>query len=293
MWNLRLRDKIGAVPADKLRPYDLQTIYNDLRLAGGRPDKDGKPTPLAGKTVREVHGFVHAVLAWALRMELVSRNIADAVEAPKVTRRKAGSLTPDDAAAMLLAGKDSRFGPCATFVFATGLRRGELAALKWEQIDFAARTMTVMASTVYVPGRTVRKEVKTNRERTIPLSPLALAALKSQKAMQAAEKLRLGEAYTESGFVFTQIHGLPYKPNAIYRGYAAIAKKAGIALTKLHGARHTASSIMLGAGIDPTTVASILGHEQVSTTLDIYGHAIEGHKRKAVDAIDESLARPS
>lgn len=122
-------------------------------------------------------------------------------------------------------------------------------------------------------------------------STSSLAALRRQRVLQAADKLTAGRHYGESGHVFTDKIGAPHSPDMVYRCYRSVAEAAGVSITRLHSARHTATTFMLAAGVDPPpTVSSIIGHEQSSTTLDIYGHAIEGHKRRAVASIDAFLA---
>jgi integrase len=188
LWDVRLRDRIGHLDADTMRPMTLKKAYDDLLERGGAGG-----APLSASTVHDVHGFVSAVLTWAKRLELVKRNVAESVEPPSVPKRRPTPYQPSEVERLILAAKDDRFLPLVLFVISTGLRRGELTALRWDDVDLERAQVHVRAAVAYVPkSAPFRKEPKTDRHRTVALGETALYALRRQRAAQAAEKLKLG-----------------------------------------------------------------------------------------------------
>ena len=133
------------------------------------------------------------------------------------------------------------------------------------------------------------KETKSRRTRVIPLSRLAIEALKTQKALQEADKAKAEAHFRDEGAVFTDEIGHRLTPMAATNAFARLARKAGISTTRLHDARHTAATTMLSNGIDPTTVAAILGHSSPTVTLQIYSHAVPGLQQGAIDQLGERI----
>lgn len=154
--------------------------------------------------------------------------------------------------------------------YSTAARRGELLALRWSNIDSNNNTVTISASLSQTKDGVSLKGTKIDRTRTVPLSRLALEALTRQRAMQAADKLRVGQLYCDAGFVFADELGACVSPMAATNAYARISRKARISSTRLHVLRHTAATTMLLAGVDVATTAGVLGHSTPTTTLGIY-----------------------
>lgn len=281
--------KLGAIQAARLRPTHLSALYAEL-LESGRANGKGGLSP---RTVGHVHTLIHGALGWALRMELVSRNIADVVTAPKAVRREAKALTVEEAQQLIDGTRETRVGALFTFALATGLRRGELVALRWDAIDEKTGTVAIRGSASYALGEVTEKEPKTGRGRTIALSPLAIEALRTQKARQAQERLAAGALYVVRGYVFADELGERLHPRAVTSAFRRAAKRLKISTTSFHSLRHTCASWMIGAGVDVRTAASVLGHASPTVTLTTYAHLIAGAQVSAVAAVEDRLRRTS
>jgi integrase len=299
LWRYRdLADRnilpdIGALPLAKLKPAHVSAMCARL-LTSGRAKGRGKVagTGLSPRTVGHAFTLLKGALAWAVRMELVGRNVAAAVTPPSVTRREAAALAVEEAQRLLDATEGTRWGPLFALALATGARRGELAALRWCCIDPDRLTMTVRSSLSHVNGEIGEKTTKTGRVRTVALSSLAVNALRTQHARQSQDKLRAKEgAYSDDDLVFANELGGRLSPGAITRAFYEFAVTLKLPTTSFHGLRHTAASWLLASGVDVRTVGGVLGHSTAATTLSVYAHMVEGAQAAAVAKIDEALER--
>jgi integrase len=212
--------------------------------------------------------------------KLVTRNVSKLVELPREERQEMRTLSLDQVVDTLLpAIKDDRL--CAAFflAFTAGLRRGELLALRWRDVDLKAGVLQVRQTLVrarnHSEGKTqiVFSEPKTPQSRrTIPIPEECLTALKHHKAKQAEEKLILGQAYEDYGLVFCQPDGKPIDPRNFNRHFSLVLQQAGLPHIRLHDSRHTFATLLLEQGISPKTVQTMLGHSSAKITLDIYSH---------------------
>jgi integrase len=166
--------------------------------------------------------------------------------------------------------------------FETGLRRGELAGLKWTDLDLERRTATTRGAVGLIPGKTWYKSTKTESVARVALSDIAIEALRSQRARQAKDKLAAGAFYQDAAFVFTPEGGGVPSPGVISHAIRRIAKRAGLSLRGVHALRHSTRSWLIRSGVDIRTVAAVLRHSSASTTLDVYAHELEGAQAAAV-----------
>jgi integrase len=201
-----------------------------------------------------------------------------------------GGLSAAEVAKILDAASEERYRNALVLIATTGLRRGEALALRWDAVDLVAATLKVAATMNVVDGRLEFSEPKSARSRrTIPLSPGMVALLKAQRAVQAAERLRVGEAWTHTGLVFTDEFGGPVYPRAVLRAVQRSADQAGIHDVTVHTLRHSAAVAWLEAGVHIKAVADLLGHSSIAITGDIYGHASDAATRSAVDGLSTAL----
>jgi len=249
--------------------------------------KSGK----SDSTIRQIYTVTRAILDAAVRDGLLARNPVAAVKRPKVTAGEASYLSPAEVAALLEAAEPSRYAAVFEFLVNTGLRRGEALALRWSDVDITNRLARVRGTLSRVDGDLVVTAPKSERSnQTIPLSNPATAVLKAVKAQQAAERLRAGSLWTDTGYVFTTEFGEPCDPRNALRALkvaAAVAKLDGIGL---HTLRHSAASMMLSAGVPLKVVSDLLGHSGISITADVYGHVSPDVSRSAVDLLGSTLA---
>jgi integrase len=275
---------LGGLAISKLRPAHVSELY--ARLLTGKGDQRA----LSGRTVHHVHRVLYRILSWAERMQLVERNVARLIDPPSPQPSEAKAISPDEVAALLAAADGTRWQPLFVLAFTTGARRGELLALTWDDVAFVGAALTIRrALTKTRKAGTYLKPTKNNSVRIVGLSPFALEALRSIRATQAADKLAAGPGYADAGSVFADSLGGWLNPDDASHAYSSFAKKSGISSTRLHSARHTAATLMLGSGIDPRTVAGVLGHTVASTTVNIYGHLIASRATSAVQTLGDEL----
>jgi integrase len=240
--------------------------------------------------VRLVYTVLRAGLDGAVRDGLIARNPAALVARLSVERREAKHLDADSVAAVLKAAEASRHYPALALIVATGLRRGEALALRWDKVDLDAGLLKVAATLSRVSRALVITEPKTTRSRrTVPMSPAVVTMLRRHKAAQAAEKLREGNQWPESGLVFTTELGEPVEPGSLLHAVEVAAKKAGVEGVGVHTLRHSAAVGWLEAGVHIKAVADLLRHSSVSITGDVYGHTSDDTARAAVDGWSGAL----
>lgn len=272
-------EPFGAKTLDKLRPSDIEALVLELRTRG-----------LSESTTRTTYTVLRAVLDGAVRDGLIARNPAAGVARPGVTRKEARHLSKPELAALLDAARSSRFHPAFILLAATGLRRGEALALRWDDLDLEAGVLRVRGTLARVGGQLAVSPPKTDRSRrTLRLSPGVVAMLKAHRKAQAADRLRAANVWHESGFVFTTENGQPVDPRNFLRALASAAKRAGLSGVGVHTLRHSAASFLLEDGIGLKTVSEMLGHSSVAITGDIYQHVSDGAAQAAADALSAAI----
>jgi integrase len=303
-WRMHVAPSLGRLPIARIKPAHLAELYTKLRTEAVRYRRKAKSQdsaeeklrmgrPLGPNTVLRVHRFLHRLLGWAERMNLVVRNIARSVDAPKASPSPARALTAQHVVALLSAAEGTRFHPFLAVAVATGMRRGEIGAITWDDVDLENGTVVVRQSVGQDrSGHSFIKGTKTGRERIVPLNALAISALKTQRASQAAEKLLKRKEYEDRGLVFADELGRLLDLDAVSKTFAALARGLGIKRKgiSLHSCRHFGATQALAAGSDVRTVAALLGHASASTILNVYGHVVAGAQERAVAQIDHVIA---
>lgn len=225
----------------------------------------------------------------SLRWQLVVRNAADAVDAPKKVQTEMTALQVDETAALLNAATPSLYVPILVTV-TTGLRRGELLALKWSDIDLKNAVLTVQRSVEQVGKQLSFKQPKSAKgRRQIALPQTTVEALRSHRARQARDRLLMGAAYEDTDLVFARGDGTLWRPEQFTDSYRRFAKKAGFGRVRFHDLRHSHASQLLVEGVHPKVVSERLGHSSVSITLDVYSHVLPGLHEDAAAKIDAAL----
>lgn len=279
---------LGTIAVGKLRPAHVSEWVAMSLLRGG---KDGRA--LSAKTVCEAFSILNGSLRWALKMQITARNVCEAVTLPTSIKAEAKPLDAAEVGRLLDVSRSTRWGSFVALALATGARRGELLALTWNDIDTKGKTLTIRASLSQTKRDGVRlKTTKTGKVRTVPLSGMALDALRRQHAMQAEDRLRAGSAYENAeAAVFTNELGARLTPMAATCAFARLASKAKLATSRLHDLRHTTATALLIAGTDVRTTAGVLGHSTPIVTLGTYAHLMADTQRAAVERLGEQLER--
>ena len=271
LGNVRLRD---------LRAHHVEGLMVSLERAG-----------YSGSTRRMVLQVLRAVLSTAVRDGLLAANPTDTVQRPRQTATKETVwYSPEQTLRLLSAGKGERWSPLLVTVAYLGLRIGEALALRWEDVDLDEGTLRVTGTLTRhgyaVLTRTEPKSAKSRR--SLPLPPAVRVALGDQRRAQAAERLKAGELWRDTGAIFTIEDGWWVEPRSVSRWYTQVAAKAGVG-GSWHSLRHSTATLLLTSGVPMTVVSAVLGHADVRTTVGVYGHVGPTHLAAAMDRMSEGL----
>jgi integrase len=284
--NKHLVPALGAIALAKLAPVHLQKYYSDALASGRRDGKGG----LSAQTVRHHDRVLNVALKRARALRLIATNPVEDVSPPKVERKELQVLDTDETAKLLGAARTTRSYVPIALALATGLRRGELLALRWSDVDLEAGSLRVVQSLEQTDEGLRFKAPKTKRSRrTIALPAAAVELLQRHKAEQAKERLALGIGKNTGGLVFTQISGEPVKPDAFTKEFGRLVKRAGVQPITFHGLRHTHITNLLQVGVHPKVASERAGHASVAITLDVYSHVTAGMQEDAAARIDAGL----
>ncbi|WP_084665658.1 site-specific integrase [Thermanaeromonas toyohensis] len=280
---------LGHIKLDKLQPLHLQEYYSKALQSGRKDGKGG----LSLRSVQYHHRILHEALGHALKWQLVHRNVAEAVEAPRYKRPDVKALSPEEVNKLLAKAKEINHPDYALLVTAvyTGMRQGELLGLRWQDIDMTAGVAYVRQILQKLPGQPVMfKEPKTQAgKRQVVLSPAVIDILKAAKKQQAENRLRLGQAYQDYGLVFCRENGLPLDPFTVTHRFKKLAKLAGFPELRFHDLRHTHATLLLAQGVHPKVVQERLGHRSITLTLDTYSHVLPTLQKEAAAKVEEAL----
>lgn len=170
----------------------------------------------------------------------------------------------------------------------TGLRRGELLALRWDDVDLGSRQLHVRRALQRVGGKLQMVEPKTGSSvRTVVLPKLAVRYLREHKKRQNGERLALGDAWREHGLVFASSVGTPIEPRNVNRRWDELRAKAGLDWLRLHDLRHGCASFLLAQGVPARAIMEVLGHSEIGVTMNTYAHVLPELRQEAADAIDD------
>jgi integrase len=270
---------LGAMTLDKLRPTHIEAFT--LALVG---------RGLSESTIRTTYTVLRIALDSAVRDGLIARNPAAAVGRPAVSRKEARYLSSADVDRLLKEAAGTRTYAAIALIAATGLRKGEALALRWNDIDLEAGVLRVRGTLARTEGQLVVTLPKTRASRrTLRLAPPVSALLRAHRKAQAAERIAAANTWNEAGYVFTTESGQPIDPRNFLRALEAVARRAGLEHVGVHTLRHSAASALLEAGIGLKTVSEMLGHSSVAITGDVYQHVSDGAAQAAADALSAAI----
>lgn len=253
----------GNVPINKITTKTIDEFYYKKLDEG-----------LSPKTIKDFHNTLRNVFNQGVKWSLVVNNPVLNATPPKIEKKemKIWNKEETDRFINYILGKENE----AFYLLAiyTGMRRGELLGLKWEDIDFENRKIRIQRSLARITGKgLVLGDVKTrNSRRTISIPPFVVASLKRHKEQQEDRKRKLQGIYNDQDMVFTSYNGNFKDPDNILREFKSHIKKAGVPEITLHDLRHLHSTMLLKIGINPKIVSERLGHSSIDVTMDIYSH---------------------
>lgn len=291
--------ELGDYTLHTLRPSHLKALYS-RKLKSGRAD--GKPGGLSNRSVKYIHTILRLALQQALEDELVSRNIAKAVTPPKVPRPQIKYWEWGKAKAFLSETQKDRYYLFYLIALSTGMARGEILGLRWQDINFSKQTLSIRQTIVNTnAGPLIQPSAKTStRERTLDLSASLVEKLKFHKAKQSAEIVALKNK-SHPGLIFTTSTGNLVRPRDIDRAFSRAAARINKKMQKekkieeylsplsLHGLRHTYATHLLEEGVHPKIVSERLGHSGIRITLDTYSHVSPRLHKEVANLTDDLL----
>ncbi len=277
---------LGHHKLSKLHALHIQASYTEAINSGRRDGKGG----LSPRTVLQHHRVLRMALQRAVKFELIARNPADAVDAPRFEKKKMVVLDEAQVATLLNGAQGTSLYVPTLLAATTGMRRGEILALRWSALDLERGTVAVVQSLEQRIGGLHFKEPKTERgKRSITLPSVTIEALRQHKARQARQRLQLGLGRDDNGLVCARYDGEPRSPQSLTREFKGLVAKLDIPRITFHGLRHSHATQLLRAGIHPKVAQERLGHSTIATTMDLYSHVTESMQEDAAARVDAAL----
>lgn len=246
---------------------------------------------LSSATVRKMRGVLQKALDQAVGDGLVPRNAAKGIRLPQGKKKEIRPLYPDEARALLEAARGDRLETLYVLAVSTGLREGELLALRWEDVDLEGAVLRVSQTLTRDGGKVSVGPPKTkNSRRTVGLTDGAVESLRGHLARQLEGMERMGSLYRPGGLVFAnEVGGIVNPSNLRNRSLKALLKRAGLPPIRFHDLRHTCATLLLTRNVNPKIVSEMLGHASIAITLDTYSHVLPTMQQNAVCALEELL----
>lgn len=277
----RIKPGLGAVKLEALTPHTIQSYYNGLTKEG-----------LAPKTVKNIHGILHKALQQAVSNSYIRINPADSCILPRPVRRELKPLDEDMITAFLKAIQGHPFGELFTVTLFTGMREGEALGLLWDCVDLDKGTVIIDKQLQLIRGSKGQYQMvptKNSKGRTISIAPYVVTTLRQVKRKQLENRLRYGQCWEDSGFVFTDDLGHHLSASSVYKAFKRVMEEIGSPETRFHDLRHSYAVASIKSGDDIKTVQENLGHATAAFTLDVYGHVTEKMKQESAARMEQFI----
>lgn len=271
---------LGTVRLEKLKPVAIQRWVNQQTRAG------------ASAHVVLAHVVLRSALKWAMALRVLTFNPAALVRVPRPTPRRPAPLTADQARQLVTAAGNHRLGGLILVSLTMGLRIGEACGLTWADVDLTAKTVKIRQQVQQVGAALDVAPLKTAASRrTLALPTLVVEILKTRRTRQREERLKAGHRWhQEHDLVFTTVTGGMLNPSTVRKALRGLLTGAGLPAVRFHTLRHTAATLLLADGAPLFDVSRILGHSQITTTADTYGHLVDDMTAGAAARMDVLLA---
>jgi integrase len=270
---------LGHIKLKALGPAHVQGLYRSKLDSG-----------LSARTVQLMHTTLHKALKQAVLWGLVPRNVAKAVQAPRPIKKEVQVLSPEEARKFLEVARGDRLEALYLLAITTGLREGELLGLRWRDADLEGRTLSVRQQLTRTNDGISFTTPKRSKTRCVRLTDQAVATLKRHRTAQNAERLKKGGLWQNTGLVFTTTMGTPLNVRSLtYRSFRPLLERAGLPRIRFHDLRHTFATLLLSSRTHPKIVQEMLGHANISQTVDTYSHMLPDMQDRAVEAIESTL----
>jgi len=271
---------LGQTMLQKLTPQQVQKLYANKLKEG-----------LSPKMVVNIHGVLHKALDNAVKWGLVAKNVCDLVSPPRLPKIEQQVLTLEQAHTLFEHVKKHRLEVVLMLALTTGMRRGEILALRWHDVNLHEGSIQVKRTVDYIPHYGyVETEPKTARGfRKIMLPSFVVGALKAHRLQQDEVRSKAGDKWVEKELIFCGLLGDYFNPNYLLRVFKQVLIDAGLPHMRFHDLRHSAATILLSMNIHPKVVQELLGHSTIGMTLDIYSHVLPSMQKDITDRWDDEL----
>lgn len=285
LMRLHVMPYIGRVRLGKLTALDVQTLYARRKAEAG----------LSSTTLSNIHVVLHRALKQAVRWKLLTYNVTEQVDPPRKLIPACKTWTQEQAAAFLGVADQDEWAALWRLALFTGMRRGELLALRWEEVDLTRKVLSVTSTLSRGRGGVYEfgQPKSAAGRRSIAISDSVVKSLQKHKARQAETRLRVGALYTDMGMVFATQEGKPVHPNSLALRFNRLIAQAKVPKIRFHDLRHTAATLMLANNVHPKIVQERLGHSDISMTLNRYSHVTMDMQRQAADVLDAAMGGAS
>jgi integrase len=274
--NNHIIPELGHLKLQRLTIQQVEAFYTRKQDGG-----------LSARTIRQMHGILHRSLAHAVRTNLVNRNVCDTVTLPRLKRHEIQALTVEQSQKFLAAAQGHRLEALFTTAIVTGMREGELLALRWSDINFEHTYLQVCRTVRHITGQGFKEnEPKTaTSRRKVVLSPFLVEVLKTHRVRQLEARLQRGSAWEEHDLVFCNTYGRYIDNPSLLYTFRNLLREASLPSMRFHDLRHSAASLLLAMGVHAKVVQELLGHSTIVTTLNIYSHVLPSLQQDALDKL--------
>jgi integrase len=279
---LHISPAIGTKRLQQLNRVDVQRMLDQVARKEG----------VGPRTVENVRAVLSAAMNDAVKWGMIESNPAEHTTIARVVTKERTALTVEQAQTLLTEVRGDRYEAIYVLAAVYGLRRGECLGLRWSDVDDQSREIRIRQQVIVVDNQTQITPLKTKASiRTLPLLDFVSDALNRRRSAQDEERLLAGSDWQEFGLIFTSTVGTPYQPANFHKRWQAHLRHAELPMVPFHSLRHTAASFLVALNVHPRLAMEILGHSNITTTLNIYSHAQQSGMRAALESVENVLRK--